>query len=79
MSNAVRNGFLQDDLSPAYRLLLAENRVGEAVLKAIRNFTEGVQGDPDGVSDAIALLRHLGLQTTARRAALELLLTGDAA
>lgn len=79
MSAAVREGFLPRELSPAFRLLLAEGRVGEAILKAIRVFSEGAEGDPDGVSDAIALLRDLGLQTVARRAALELLLQDGAA
>ncbi len=50
------------------------NRLGEAILRAILLFEEGRGGDFDGLADAIALLRMVGLEDTARRAALEFLL-----
>ena len=74
VSLAVREGFLADAPPPAVAVMLAQGRVGEVVLKAITLFSEGAEGELDGVSDAIAALRALGLETAARRAALELLL-----
>ncbi|MBT8456815.1 MAG: hypothetical protein HKO95_07685 [Rhodobacteraceae bacterium] len=74
LSLAVRDGFLADGPPPALDMLVREGRVGEAILRAITLFSEGAQGDPDGISDAIALLRALGLEQTARRASLELLI-----
>ncbi len=74
MSLSVRQGFAADAPPPALQRYVASGRVGEAILKALTLFNEGAAGDPDGISDAIALLRSLGLESTARRAALELLL-----
>ena len=54
--------------------LAAENRTGEAILAAIDQIENGVQGDLDGVTDGLALLRKIGLDRAARRTALELLL-----
>lgn len=54
--------------------LTAENRTGEAILAAIDQIEQGVQGDLDGVTDGLALLRKVGLDKAARRTALELLL-----
>ena len=54
--------------------LLQENRTGEAILAAIDKIEKGVQGDLDGVTDGLALLRRVGLDKAARRTALELLL-----
>ncbi|SPH17885.1 hypothetical protein DEA8626_01413 [Defluviimonas aquaemixtae] len=54
--------------------LIEENRMGEALLQSIDRITEGARGDLREVTDGLALLRHVGLETTARRAALELVL-----
>ncbi len=79
LSTAVRDGFLAPTPPDAYRGLLDDGRVGEALLKAITQFSEGADGDPDGVAGAIALLRTLGLHRIARRAALDLLMQADEA
>lgn len=54
--------------------LTDENRTGEAILVAVEKIERGVQGDLDGVTDGLALLRKVGMDRAARRAALELLL-----
>lgn len=54
--------------------LIGERRIGEALLTAIDHVTEGARGDLRDVTDGLMLLRHVGLETVARRAALELLL-----
>ena len=47
---------------------------GEALLEALALFTSGAVGNHDDLRDALAILRFLGFETTARRAALELLI-----
>jgi hypothetical protein len=54
--------------------LLAEDRYGEAVLTAIDRISQGVQGDLRQVTEGLATLRAAGLDTIARRTALELML-----
>lgn len=54
--------------------LIGQRRMGEALLTAIDHVTEGARGDLRDVTDGLMLLREVGLETVARRAALELLL-----
>jgi hypothetical protein len=44
------------------------------LLLAIDQITRGVTGELRGVTDGLALLRHVGMEDTARRTALELML-----
>ncbi|MGB3314054.1 MAG: hypothetical protein WBB85_06555 [Albidovulum sp.] len=60
--------------SDAFSRLLDEKRLGEALLLGIDHITEGARGELRDVTDGLELLRHVGLETTARRAALELVL-----
>ena len=53
---------------------MAQMRTGEAILAAIDKIERGVQGDLDGVTDGLALLRKVGMERAARRTALELML-----
>jgi hypothetical protein len=48
--------------------------MGEAILLAISRISRGVQGDLTGVTEGLAFLRHVGLEETARRTALQLML-----
>lgn len=73
---AVRDGFLTRNIPAPLARLVRDNHTGEAILRAITLFSEGARGDVDGISDAIALFRELGLEQTARRAALELIIAG---
>lgn len=54
--------------------LLKDQKLGEALLLAMTKITEGARGDLRQVTDGLVLLRHVGLETVARRASLELLL-----
>ncbi|MEI4486478.1 hypothetical protein V8J36_09765 [Frigidibacter sp. MR17.14] len=54
--------------------LLAGNRVGEAVLAAMEQITQGSRGDLREVTRGLKVLRAAGFEDTARRAALEFLL-----
>lgn len=62
------------ELAPDFAQLVTERRLGEALLKAADQITDGARGDLRDVTEGLAFLRHVGLETTARRAALELVL-----
>jgi hypothetical protein len=73
-ATAVRAGFAGAPVPDGLAALLAQGRVGEAALRAVALFQSGAQGNPGDLTDAIATLRALGLEDTARRAALQLML-----
>ncbi len=79
VSLAVREGFAATGLPE--RLLAGEDPTGRgaALLRAIALFGSGAIGNHDDLRDSIALLRFLGFETVARRAALELLILKDEA
>lgn len=52
----------------------AENRLGEALLLALGTLADGADADPADLGSALAFLRSIGLEDTARRAALQILL-----
>jgi len=75
MGAAIRAGFAPDAaLSPDYAPHFEGNRLGEALLMAIDDVTEGARGDLRRVTSGLTALRKAGLETPARRAALELML-----
>jgi hypothetical protein len=56
-----------------YARMVAEDRIGEALLRASLVLGDGT-GDLDDIQDALSLFRALGLETVARRTALELMI-----
>ncbi len=58
---------------PAIYQALLSDRLGEAMLSAIDDITEGARGDYRRVEAGLNLLRYQGLEITARRSALELI------
>jgi hypothetical protein len=71
---AVQAAFLAKGPPENMAALVAGNRLGEALLGAIDDVTEGAKGDLRDVTRGLQMLRAAGLEDTARRAALELLL-----
>lgn len=71
---AIVEGFSGSGIPVRLRSLTDENRLGEAILRAIELFTAGATGDRDQIRDALTFLRTIGLEDTARRASLQLLL-----
>ncbi|MFZ5961535.1 hypothetical protein ACOXXX_01160 [Thalassococcus sp. BH17M4-6] len=65
-----------DDAAPPAELSaqLDEGRLGEVILRAIALFSSGAAGNPTDLTDALATLRAVGLEDTARRAALQLVI-----
>ena len=74
LGRALAPAFLDPAPSPEALVLLNQGRVGEAVLMAIDRISRGVQGDLQGVTQGLSLLRRVGLEDVARRTALELML-----
>jgi len=71
---AVQEGFANPALDPLHARLLAEGRLGEAILSAISMLTDGAHGEISDVARALALLREVGLEDVARKSALQLML-----
>jgi len=71
---AIRNGFTNSGIPVRLQSLTREGRLGEAILRAIELFSNGALGDLDELSDALTFFRAVGLEDTARQAALQLLL-----
>ncbi len=74
LEGLVQQGFAGNKLPPALQVLIDDGRTGEAILQATLHFSDGALGDPEDLINALRLLRVLGLEHTARRAALELLI-----
>ena len=74
LARAIAPAFLGHEPDADLSQLVAEGRTGEAILIAIEKVERGVQGDLDGVTDGLALLRKVGMDKAARRTALELIL-----
>jgi hypothetical protein len=71
---AIADGFAAEGAPSRVQSLIAEDRTGEAILRAMDLVTLGATGELDELADGLALLRALGLDGTARRAALEILI-----
>ncbi|OYW57554.1 MAG: hypothetical protein B7Z31_09650 [Rhodobacterales bacterium 12-65-15] len=74
LGRAVAQAFLNPAPSAEAQALFDANRKGEAILIAIENIGRGVEGDLRGVTEGLSLLRMVGLDSMARRTALELML-----
>lgn len=73
-ARAIVEGFQAQGIPVRLTTLVDENRLGEAILRAIELLEGGALGDHDELSDALQFFRAIGLEATARRAALEILL-----
>ncbi|MDX1821186.1 MAG: hypothetical protein R3197_09835 [Paracoccaceae bacterium] len=74
VQEAIARGFGAGAAPADMALLLSDRRLGEAILRTIQMIQRAAQGDPAGLADGIATLRAVGLEDTARRAALQLIL-----
>jgi len=63
-----------DSISAPLATLIAEEKLGEVLLRAISLFNQGVDGDFGALTDALRVLRLVGMEDIARRAALQFLL-----
>jgi hypothetical protein len=74
LGRAIAPAFVLAEPSAESLQMLEEGRLGEAILMAIDRIGQGVQGELRGVTDGLALLRHVGLEDVARRTALQLMI-----
>ena len=74
LEQAIQQGFAATTAPADMAALLAERRLGEVILRTIQLVQRAAQGDLAGLSDGLATLRAVGLEDSARRAALQLIL-----
>jgi hypothetical protein len=73
-AQAIIAGFAGAPVPEPLATQIRDGRLGEALLRAIALFNQGLDGDPMALTEAIATFRAVGLEDTARRAALQYLL-----
>lgn len=75
LKQAISAGFHDDARPPnTVTLQLEGGKLGEAILSAMSLFTSGYSGNLDDLTSAISTFRMVGLEDTARRGALQILL-----
>ena len=74
-AEAVARGF-DGAPPPALSRHLSEGRLGETILRAMALYAAGIAGDLPDLADALATFRAVGLEDTARQAALQAMLLG---
>ena len=73
-ARGVELGFSADGPPADMARLIADRRIGEAILEAIALVERGADGDDAALGAGLATLRALGLERAARRAALQVIL-----
>ncbi len=76
---AIIRGLSSVNAGPAFEALIADDRRGEALFRALDQLAEGATGNPDTTAQSLAALRRIGLQDLARQIAVELVLIEGAA
>jgi hypothetical protein len=75
LADSIVDGFSDPAIPPPeIQALLDAGQKGAAILKAMGLFNSGANGNPTDLGDALASFRAVGLNDTARRAALQLML-----
>lgn len=74
MGRAIAPAFAEIALPDDLAALVSAKQVGQAILAAIDRINTGVLGEERAVTEGLALLRALGLETVARATALELMI-----
>lgn len=69
---ALLKGLDPDHARPDLVQMARNNRMGEAILRALTLLETGVAGDPVALTQALATLQAFGLEDTVRRAALQI-------
>ena len=71
---AIQSAFNGAPPPDVLQALITEEKLGEALLRAMAIFNEGYAGDFRSITDALAVFRAVGLEDTARRISLQLLI-----
>jgi len=68
---AISDGFHDARVPQEITTMLARGQLGEVILRAMSLMSDGAAGNLEALTDAIAIFRAVGLEDTARRAALQ--------
>lgn len=79
LGRAVLRGLSSTTAGPAYEALIADDRSGEALLRALGQLADGASGNPRSTAQSLTVLKRLGLTGLARQIAIELILKEGAA
>lgn len=79
LHQAVSRGMAALQAGATFEALLADDRAGEALLRALKHLKHGASGNPQSLQNALTLLRKIGLEPLARQIAVELVLMEGAA
>ncbi|MEM7719325.1 MAG: hypothetical protein AAF222_08970 [Pseudomonadota bacterium] len=79
LGRAVLRGLSLSSAGPTYEALIADDRRGEALLRALGQLADGASGNPSSTTQSLTVLRRLGLDAFARQIAVELILKEGAA
>ena len=74
LASAVHDAFSNPNPREDLMTLAREEQLGMAILRLLSMLHDGASGDTGALRDALATLRALGLEDTARRAALQIVL-----
>ncbi|WP_114284054.1 hypothetical protein [Candidatus Halocynthiibacter alkanivorans] len=74
VSQAIADGFSRSEVPARLQGLVDNDQLGEAILRAIKLLNTGAAGDFNKIADSLSFFRAVGLEDTARRAALELMI-----
>ncbi|WP_242649774.1 hypothetical protein [Yoonia litorea] len=72
--DAIAAAFTQPMIPQNIQRMLDEDKLGEALLVTLQRFDAGAEGDLRALTEALSVLREVGLDDVARRAALQHLL-----
>ncbi len=79
LADAISEGFAWSAPIPSdINALLDNNQLGEAILETMQLFAQGAKGNLVDLTAAVAAFRRVGLEDTARRAALQLMILNGA-
>ncbi|MEO0916836.1 MAG: hypothetical protein AAFY31_07610 [Pseudomonadota bacterium] len=79
LGRAVLRGLSAASAGPSYESLIADDRRGEVLLRALGQLADGASGNPSLTAQSLAALNRLGLTILARQIAIELILKEGAA
>ncbi len=74
LHRAIADAFHGAGVPQEYTTMLARGQLGEVILNAMALMSDGAAGDLTALTEALATLRAVGLEDTARRAALQVAL-----
>ncbi len=76
-AKAITAGFQQGVTLSELDGAIHDKRLGETILRSLLDFTQGLGGDMDSTRKSLIIFRKIGLEDTARRAALQLMILGN--